>query len=106
MCSTRKAPMGTMPVREWSLRQKKECPSPARRGCTPRMGGAAGGAGAGGAIEAPWDLVSARTEGLNLCGKAIIPLRCWQRQENQRLFVRLSVDLCDFCLTPQASGFG
>ena len=30
--------MGTMPVSEWSLRQKKEWPSPARRGCTPRSG--------------------------------------------------------------------
>src|SRR6201992_3713030 len=45
MCSMRKAPMGTMPVSEWSLRQKKEWPSPARRGWTPRMGGVAGGAG-------------------------------------------------------------
>jgi len=38
-----KAPMGTIPVREWSLRQKKEWPSPARSGCTPRREGVAGG---------------------------------------------------------------
>src|SRR5258708_17979672 len=45
MCSTRKARMGTMPEREWSLCQRKEWPWPARRGWTPRSGGAAGGAG-------------------------------------------------------------
>src|ERR1700716_1466991 len=45
MCSTRKAPMGTMPESEWSLCQRKEWPWLPRRGCTPRSGGAAGGAG-------------------------------------------------------------
>src|ERR1700761_9093307 len=43
MCSTRNAPMGTTPLREWSLRRKNEWPWPARRGGTPRVrAGAAG----------------------------------------------------------------
>src|SRR5260370_32365609 len=35
-CSTRNAPTGTMPLREWSRRQKNKSPCPARIGGTPR----------------------------------------------------------------------
>src|SRR5262249_9109424 len=43
-CSTRKAPIGTMPVSECKRRQKNECPCPARSGATPPLScaGAAG----------------------------------------------------------------
>src|SRR4029077_4060861 len=34
-CSTRNAPTGMMPLSEWSLRSRNECPCPARRGGTP-----------------------------------------------------------------------
>src|ERR1700730_782334 len=34
-CSIRNSPIGTIPVSECSLRQKKECPWPARNGETP-----------------------------------------------------------------------
>src|ERR1700721_1387890 len=81
MCSIRKAPIGTMPVSECSLRQKKEWPSPARSGCTPRSGGVAGGAGeAAVAMGTPsdHDECTVRKE---KCSTKIIPLLSEQRQE-------------------------
>src|SRR6266496_1906164 len=36
-CSRRKAPMGTMPVRECKRRNRNDVPSPARRGATPGL---------------------------------------------------------------------
>src|SRR5215472_14142133 len=38
MCSTKKAPTGTIPVSECSRRQKNSCPWPARMGWTPDRG--------------------------------------------------------------------
>src|SRR6266567_2003649 len=42
-CSTKKAPMGTMPDKECRRRKRNEVPCPARRGATPRL--IIGGAG-------------------------------------------------------------
>src|SRR5215475_2516552 len=81
MCSMRKAPMGTIPVSECSLRQKKEWPSPARRGCTPRSGGLAGGAG-GAAVAMADSLISLGVlHESDFSSRLIIPPCLRQRQE-------------------------
>src|SRR5438105_3812224 len=63
MCSIRKAPTGTIPLRECRRRRRKEWPSPALRGGTP-PGMAAGAVDDGAAVD-----------GVVAIGKASLPVR-------------------------------
>src|SRR5208283_688503 len=82
-CSSRNAPMGTMPVKECRRRSRNEFPSPARRGATP------------GLIRGTVEAVDA-TMGL-LCEVA-------EEQANRTLSVRIRTQVKGTCVTVARDG--